>query len=156
MDFRNCALQALTEKTVDVICQWEYDVPYNVYDFKGRPNKYLLKKDTWGKEQFCLMNDNEVVGQVACQFDNNDLWVGWSLAPKYCGKGLGHLFVLKCIEDIRKIKDYKGKIFLRVAAVNERAIKAYQRAGFVYDETIQDEVAYTNHVEDFWVMVNRQ
>lgn len=154
MDFRNCTLQALTEKTVDIICQWEYDAPYNVYDFKGRPNKYLLKKNTWGKEQFCLMSNNEVVGQVACQFDNNDLWVGWSLAPKYCGSGNGYLFVQKCVEEIRRIKNYKGNIYLRVAAANQRAIKAYQKAGFVYRDTIQDEVAYTDHMEDFWVMVS--
>lgn len=41
---------------------------------------------------------------------------------------------------------------LRVAAWNKRAILAYQKAGFVYVETIQDEIAYSNHMEDFWVM----
>ena len=41
---------------------------------------------------------------------------------------------------------------LRVAAWNQRAIRAYQKSGFSYVKTIQDEIAYSNHMEDFWVM----
>jgi RimJ/RimL family protein N-acetyltransferase len=51
--------------------------------------------------------------------------------------------------------DYNGTIYLRVVAWNRRAIKAYEKAGFVYSETIQDEIAYTNNIEDFWVMENK-
>ena len=155
IDFENCILQSLTEEAVDVIYQWEYDKPYHVYSFNSHSNDCLLRKDSWGIEQFCLLYEEKVIGQVACQFDSEDLWVGWSLAPEYCGKGNGHLFVQKCVEQIRQKKQYKGDIYLRVAATNKRAIKAYQKAGFVYDSTIQDEVAYTNHIEDFWVMVKR-
>ena len=35
---------------------------------------------------------------------------------------------------------------------NKRAIKAYQKAGFRYVETIQDEIAFSGLMEDFWVM----
>jgi len=155
IDFENCILQPLTEETVNVICRWEYEKPYHVYSFNSHTNDYLLKKDSWGVEQFCMRYEEKVIGQVACQFDNKDLWVGWSLAPEYCGKGNGHLFVQKCVEQIRQKKQYKGDIYLRVAATNKRAIIAYQKAGFVHHSTIQDEVAYTNHSEDFWVMVKR-
>jgi [ribosomal protein S18]-alanine N-acetyltransferase len=48
------------------ICQWEYEKPYNVYNFKGKPNGYLLNKDTWGKELFCLINKGDIIGQIAC------------------------------------------------------------------------------------------
>lgn len=155
VDFRDGILQALTEEIADAICEWEYEKPYSVYSFKGHPNEYLLRKDTWGTEQFCMVYGDKVVGQVACQFDNDDLWVGWSLAPAYCGQGNGHLFVSKCVEEIRKIMKYKSSIYLRVAESNGRAISAYKKAGFVYEETIQDEIAYSNYTENFWIMVMR-
>ncbi|MDD2268669.1 MAG: GNAT family N-acetyltransferase [Eubacteriales bacterium] len=154
MDFNNCFLQELKVETAKEISQWEYDEPYDVYNFKGRPNGYLMDQKTWGTEQFALCYDNILVGQIACQFDDDNLWVGWSLSPKLCGRGNGHLFVKRCIEEIRKIKTYNGKIYLRVSASNKRAIKAYQKSGFVYLKTIQDGVAYSNNIEDFWVMVN--
>lgn len=153
MDFKTCFLQPLTEKTALEISQWEYEEPYRVYSFKGHRNGYLFDPKTWGTEQFALCQGEKVAGQVACQFDNSQLWVGWALSPEYCGKGNGHLFIIRCVQEIRKIKQYDGKIYLRVAASNKRAVKAYQKAGFVYYETIQDEIAYSNHIEDFWVMV---
>lgn len=51
--------------------------------------------------------------------------------------------------------NYKGSIYLRVAESNKRAINAYKKAGFIYEETIQDEIAYSNYSENFWIMVMR-
>lgn len=154
MDYNQCVLQGLTESAVSEIVQWEYEPPYDVYSFKGHPNGYLLNKETWGKEQFCLVYNNKTVGYVSCQYGNDDLWIGWSLSPLYCGKGQGHEFIGRCVSEIRKIKDYRGIIYLRVAAWNKRAIMAYQKSGFVYQQTIKDEIAYTNNIEDFWVMIH--
>lgn len=152
MDFDDCVLDALTEETAAAISQWEYEKPYDRYNFKDYPNGYLLHKETWGVEQFCLKKNHLILGYVSCQFDGRILWVGWSLSPYFCGQGNGYLFIEKCVEEIRKIKNYYDMIYLRVAASNKRAIKAYQKAGFHYIETIKDEVAYSNRIEDFWVM----
>jgi RimJ/RimL family protein N-acetyltransferase len=155
MDYDKCILVGLTYDTAMKISNWEYDKPYAVYNFKGKSNGYLLDEDTWGKEQFCLKNEGDIIGQVACQFDNDNLWVGWSLSPLYCGQGSGHIFVQKCIEQIRNVMEYNGTIYLNVVAWNKRAIKAYQKAGFVYFKTVKDEIAYTNIIEEFWVMINK-
>ena len=150
--FENSSLCALTEEYAFEISQWEYAPPYDVYNFKGHPNGYLFDRSVWGTEQFCLVKDNAVIGQVACQRDGDNLWVGWSLNPKLCGGGNGSLFVKKCVSELCKIKNHNGSIVLRVAVSNQRAVKAYQKAGFEYAETILDEIAYTNRMEDFWVM----
>ena len=60
--------------------------------------------------------------------------------------------VEKCVRELRAVKSHTGRILLRVAVWNRRAIKAYQKAGFVYMETIQNEIAFSGHMEDFWVM----
>lgn len=150
--FDHGVLKPLTEATAIEISNWEYEKPYEVYNFKGCPNNWLMDKSKWGTEQFCLMDGEKVLGQVACQHDGKDLWVGWSMAPKLCSKGNGSNFVNQCIKELRSFTEHTGRILLRVAAWNRRAICTYQKAGFVYLKTIQDEIAYSNRMEDFWVM----
>ena len=145
-------LQPLSGKAAAEMANWAYEVPYDAYSFKGDQDDYLLDESTWGTEQFCLMDGETVIGQVACQFESGDLWAGWSMNPAMVGKGYGGIFVRKCVEEIRRAKKHTGRLLLRVAAWNQRAIKAYQKAGFTYLETIQDEIAYSGKTEDFWVM----
>ena len=155
MNFRHCVLCALTEKAAAEISLWEWPPPYDVYNFKGRPNGYLMDRSTWGNEQFCLLSGDSletVIGQVACQPDQGALWVGWALAPRLCGQGLGALFVQKAVLELRRLKGHEGRIFLKVAASNQRAIRAYQKACFHSRATEIDEVPYTGQPESFWVM----
>jgi ribosomal-protein-alanine N-acetyltransferase len=139
-------------QAVEVISNWEYSEPYSAYSFKGCPNGYLFDRSLWGKEQFCLMDGDTIVAQVACQLYDGDLWVGWSLAPELCGKGTGAAIIGRCTAELRRATAYDGPLYLRVAASTKRAVKAYQKAGFTYVKTIQDEIAYSDHMEDFWVM----
>ena len=146
------SLEPLAKETVAEMSQWEYEAPYDAYSFKGHHDEYLLDESIWGVEQFCLSYDGIVLGQVACQYEGDDLWVGWSMAPEFTGQGNGAAFVSRCVQEIRRVKDHTGRILLRVSARNKRAIKAYQKAGFRYVETIQDEIAFSGLLEDFWVM----
>ena len=145
-------LEPLTKETVAIISGWEYDAPYEAYSFKGHHDEYLQDETIWGTEQFCLTYDGIILGQVACQYEGDDLWVGWSLAPEFTGQGNGATFVSRCVREIRRVKGHAGRILLRVSARNKRAINAYQKAGFHYVETIRDEIAFSDNMEDFWVM----
>ena len=146
------SLEPLTKETVAEISGWEYEAPYEAYSFNGHQDKYLLDETIWGVEQFCLTYDGIILGQVACQYESADLLVGWSMAPEFTGQGNGAAFVGRCVQEIRRAKDHTGRILLRVSARNKRAIKAYQKAGFRYVETIQDEIAFSDNMEDFLVM----
>lgn len=150
--FENGRLVPLTHATAEEISGWVYESPYEAYSFKGTSDDWLLDTSTWGTEQFCLMDGETILGQVACQLDGADLWVGWSMAPHLCGKGNGDRFVQQCVQELLRFTGHTGQILLRVTAWNRRAIRAYEKAGFQYVETIQDEIAYSNHMEDFWVM----
>ncbi len=146
------SLKPLTKEIAAEISQWAYEAPYEAYSFKGHHDEYLLDEAIWGVEQFCLVCDGSILGQVACQQEGDDLWVGWSMAPELTGQGNGAIFVERCVQEIRRVKGHTGRILLRVSARNKRAIKAYQKAGFRYVETIQDEIAFSDHMEDFCVM----
>ncbi|NLB42921.1 MAG: GNAT family N-acetyltransferase [Clostridiales bacterium] len=152
MDINHCNLIPLNIKYASEISTWQYDAPYEAYSFRDNDG-YLWNKNSWGSEQFCMLYENMVLGQVACQFDNNEMWVGWSLNPDFCGKGIGSDFIKQCVEELCRVKNYKkGYIYLRVAAWNKRAIKCYQKIGFEYINTILDEIAGTDKQEEFWVM----
>lgn len=152
INMADSSLAPLTKEIVAVISQWEYETPYEAYSFRGHHDAYLLDASTWGIEQFCLTCDGVILGQVACQYAGDDLWVGWSMAPEITGRGKGAAFVERCVQELRRVKGHAGRILLRVSARNKRAIKAYQKAGFRYVETIQDEIAFSNCMEDFWIM----
>ncbi len=151
-DFRKCILLPLDKQAATEISQWEYPEPYAPYSIKGHDDEYLWDQTSWGTEQFYLALDGQITGQVSCQLEGNHLWVGWSMAPILCGCGYGASFVAACVDALRQQTQHHGPILLRVAAWNIRAIRAYKKAGFRYVETIQDEIAYSNHMEDFWVM----
>ena len=146
------SLEPLTKETLAEMSRWEYEAPYDAYSFKGHHDEYLLDESIWGVEQFCLTYDGIVLGQVACHYEEDNLWVGWSMATELTGQGNGAAFVTRCVQEIRRVKGYTGRLLLRVSARNKRAIKAYQKAGFRYVETIQDEIAFSDNMEDFWVM----
>ena len=150
------SIEPLTKETVAIILGWEYEAPYEAYSFKGHHDEYLLDESIWGVEQFCLTCDGIILGQVACQYEGDDLWVGWSMAPEFTGQGNGATFVSRCVQEICRVKGHIGRILLRVSARNKRAIKAYQKAGFRYVETIQDEIAFSDNIEDFYVMVLKE
>ena len=152
INMENGSLKPLCKDIVAEMSQWVYEAPYDEYSSKGHEDEYLLDESTWGTEQFCLMMDDLLLGQVACQWLEEDLWVGWSMAPLYCGHGNGAAFVDCCVKELRRIKGHSGRILLRVSARNKRAIRAYQKAGFHYVETILDEIAFSNNIEEFWVM----
>lgn len=142
----------MTRAAAEEIRHWAYEAEYATYNFEGLPTDRLMDETSWGTEQFCLVDGGAVVGQVACQTEGDALWVGWSMVPRLCGQGHGGEFVQRCVSALREHIWHSGRILLRVAAWNRRAIRAYQKAGFAYVETIQDEIAYSNHPEDFWVM----
>ena len=154
MEYQLCKLVPITFEAADIISEWEYEPPFDAYSFKGRPNHYLKNQKSWGKEQFCMVLGNLVIAQVACQQLNDEVWVGWSLHPCLCGRGEGHFFIMRCLEELQRILGFpKGQsILLRVAKTNVRAVRTYQKAGFVCRETILDEIPYSNQPEPFWVM----
>lgn len=100
----NSHLEPLCQETANAIALWEYGSPYDAYNFKGTPNDYLFDTATWGDEQFCLMCSGEILGQVACQYEGTDLWVGWSMVPKLCGQGYGSAFVQRCVTELCRVK----------------------------------------------------
>ena len=137
----------LSQKNARIIAdEWHYDGQYAFYDMKNdqedydeiispqlRKNNYFQVLDTNGNlvAFFCLDPDKKKKEQVE---------VGLGLAPNLTGRGLGSEFMSVIENFVKDNYDYKV-IVLSVADFNLRAIKVYQRAGYVKRNT---EMVHSN------------
>lgn len=142
-------LVSLNKDILKYICKWKYEEPYNVYDLEA--NQYLKDSSSWGREQFVLVENKNIIAYVACQIINEEMWIGWSLRPDLCGQGIGVEFTKKCIDELIEINKHNDKdIYLKVANWNTRAIKTYEKLGFVHhDKLIRLE---NNKITEYIIM----
>ena len=103
---------------------WRYEPPYDFYDGDVEP--------VVNPERFfeALAPDGSLVGFYYFEEKGDALEIGLGLRPELAGRGLGPEFFRAGLQFGRRRFERAG-IILAVAAFNERAIKVYERAGFV-------------------------
>jgi RimJ/RimL family protein N-acetyltransferase len=103
---------------------WRYDPPYDFYDSDGLPVK--------NPELFLAVRDDDggLAGFYFFEPCGDALFYGLGLRPDLTGYGLGEQFVLAGLELARSSYGQR-RVVLDVAAFNERAIRLYQRLGFI-------------------------
>lgn len=102
---------------------WRYPAPFNFYDDDGlAPNN---------PERFYSVSvaDGAAVGFFYFEERGSSIFFGLGLRPDLTGQGLGQAFVRAGVDFARALFGRK-RIVLDVAGFNERAIRAYERAGF--------------------------
>lgn len=156
------------EYAEEMINTWKYDGEYSIYDYSNEEEtEALLQKELWGKGKFAVLDEKKsLVGELTIEcfeeiFENSDddgfvdvetiinnsnkvyeMWIGFGLRPNLTGKGLGKEFVLACVNFAVKHLNYKGEyVRLGVAEFNERARKAYEKAGFEVFDTYNGEIS---------------
>ncbi|MEF9992247.1 MAG: GNAT family N-acetyltransferase [Peptostreptococcaceae bacterium] len=152
MNFDKCKLIGIDSGIFKKICSWRYENPYDIYDLYL--NDYIKDSYSWGIEQFVLVEDDNIIAYVSCQIIEEDMWVGWSLRPDLCGNKTGIDFVNKCISElIRLKKHYMKDIFLKVINWNTRAIRVYEKLGFIfYDKLTRLE---NNKLSEYSIMMKK-
>ncbi|XEC92521.1 GNAT family N-acetyltransferase [Paenibacillus tarimensis] len=145
----------MNEKDAKIISTWMYPQPYNIYDMDGSEEcinelmngDYFCAKDN--KEQIiafmCSGKSARVPGGNEIGIYNNPeiIDIGLGLRPDLTGRGLGSHFLKEAISFISK-RNNKSEFQLVVAAFNERAIRAYEKAGFQRKELFHSKVADFN------------
>ena len=119
----------------DIVSNWHYDDVYSFYDMAAEEDDLRIFMDTknWENIIKAVLNENdELVGWASFYTENDEFWLSLGLRPDLTGKGLGEEFVSECIR--YAISGYRlasNTIKLAVALFNQRAVKVYQRAGFM-------------------------
>ena len=127
----------------DIVSHWHYDGIYSFYDMAADEDDLRIFMDTknWENITKAVLNENdELVGWASFYTENDEFWLSLGLSPDFTGQKLGEEFVSECIKyAISQYKLTKHTIKLAVAVFNQRAIKVYQRAGFIEsNKTIRD------------------
>lgn len=131
----------MTQDEADAIAGWHYDPPYDFYDAGAdhRDLAELLDPALRGNRYFSARDAAGVlIGFFGFGQRGDVVGVGVGLRPDLTGRGLGQSFLDAGLEYARE--QFGPRRFrLSVASFNERAIKVYERAGFIVTRTFVHE-----------------
>jgi ribosomal-protein-alanine N-acetyltransferase len=141
----------MTEEYASLISHWNYKAPYSMYSMDGSNDCiselmsgdyfYVLDNLNTLVGFFCNGNSARVPGGYEIGIYKNGCYldIGLGLRPDLTGKGRGLEFLSVCINFLKE--RFKAHNFQLVVAIfNERAIKVYERAGFIKGIIFKSEV----------------
>jgi RimJ/RimL family protein N-acetyltransferase len=141
----------MTREYASLIAEWTYDEPYSIYSMDGSKESiselmngeyfHVLNTEHILIGFICIGNSARVPGgyEIGIYNNSNYVDVGLGIKPEFTNKGIGFDYLISSIQFIKErfnIWDFQ----LVVAAFNERAIKVYERAGFVKGVTFKSRV----------------
>ncbi|GAA0407553.1 GNAT family N-acetyltransferase [Paenibacillus motobuensis] len=118
------------------ICTWRYDSPYDVYSWLPWEQMKALDVEFGNPalraEQYAsLLDETGELAGFAQYFPLKGVTrIGVGMRPDLCGHGYGKSFVIAIVEEALRRKP-SNEVDLEVLTWNKRAIRAYQKSGFV-------------------------
>ncbi|MBW3112436.1 GNAT family N-acetyltransferase [Bacillus sp. MCCB 382] len=134
-----------TEEDINEFLTWTYDGIYSFYDNNSQIEKIEgLKQSVHLERAFSVVDENgSLIGN--CEFydveeDGKDILVlGVQMKPSLTGKGQGSAFVKAIIDQGRERLKF-SHLELAVADFNERAIRTYEKEGFLVRDEFMNEI----------------
>lgn len=131
----------IDEEYANVVVKWKYDGAYSVYDIDHNESDIENIINSQSYDCFIALDDDQnPLGFLECALDDeNQLEISNFLRPDLTGRGIGTDFISACIDFAIEYYGYEGnQIKLFVESFNKRAIKVYERVGFVIVDEIDD------------------
>ena len=130
----NFSLRPMTADDVAVMRTWRYPEPYQTYDLDSDPGDVdlMLAEIANGERWFAVVGPGEegLIGFFGFAVLEDVVEIGLGLRPDLTGRGAGPAFVETGLAFART-RWSPSTFALDVFPWNERAIRAYERAGFV-------------------------
>ncbi|GLX71361.1 GNAT family N-acetyltransferase [Paenibacillus glycanilyticus] len=133
-------IQPLEIEHARQICDWHYAEPYDLYKW---PSWDKMQKDEieFGDPVLRRMQYAAVVNREQKLIGFAQFFpiigvtrLGLGLHPALCGRGIGTDFTLLLVREAFR-RAPQNSVDLEVLSWNHRAIRVYERAGFVIDDT---------------------
>jgi ribosomal-protein-alanine N-acetyltransferase len=123
-------VERLSEEHARAIAEWRYEFPYEWYDTSSDPRRIELFANPEEHELRAVVDDHgELVGFFNFVHHGSEIRLGLGMRPDLTGRGLAQPFIQTGLDYARA--EWRPRRFrLWVAAWNERALRAYRRAGF--------------------------
>jgi RimJ/RimL family protein N-acetyltransferase len=130
-------VRPFTEPDARAVVAWRYPPPYDVYDEseETEDGRTILDPARWPDTYFAVEDPDagELVGFLELTPGVDEVEIGLGMRPDLIGMGLGPAFVTAALEFARE-RWAPATFALDVFPWNERAIRAYEKAGFVRGE----------------------
>jgi ribosomal-protein-alanine N-acetyltransferase len=124
-------VEPLTDRHALEIATWRYEFPYEWYDTSADPRRVELFADPAQRTHLCAVvdDDGELVGFFNFVPEGREVRIGLGMRPDLTGRGFAQPFIRAGLGYARR--EWQPRTFrLWVASWNERALRAYRRAGF--------------------------
>jgi ribosomal-protein-alanine N-acetyltransferase len=124
-------IEQLTEEQATAIAEWRYEFPYEWYDTASDPRRIELFANPARRDglRAVIGDDGDLVGFFNFVPEGDEVRIGLGIRPDLTGRGLAQPFIRAGLEYARA--EWHPRTFrLWVAWWNERALRAYRRAGF--------------------------
>jgi len=135
------AIALMSQEEAEEIAAWRYDPPYDFYDWPADEDDLaeLLDPVRRGEGYFSARDSaGKVIGFLGFRPEGDVVGVGLGLRPDLTGHGLGQSFLQAGLTFAGE--HFRPRLYrLRVADFNLRAIKVYERAGFVTTRSFMHE-----------------
>lgn len=119
-------------KAEEIANSWKYDGEYAFYDMAADPEDYeeIMCPNLRGNRYFSVFDNDALIGFSCVEQEESFIELGLGLRPDLMGHGKGRAFLEEILCYVKKRYLFES-IHLDVASFNQRAIKVYERAGFV-------------------------
>jgi ribosomal-protein-alanine N-acetyltransferase len=124
-------IEPLSEAQAAEIAEWRYEFPYEWYDTASDPRRIELFANPARRDglRAVVDDDGALVGFFNFVRDDDEVRIGLGIRPDLTGHGLAQPFIQEGLRYARE--EWRPRRFrLWVAWWNERALRAYRRAGF--------------------------
>ncbi|MDK8194775.1 GNAT family protein [Paenibacillus sp. UMB7766-LJ446] len=146
----------MQEEHAELICDWQYDPPYNIYSWLPWEQMKALEVEFGDpqlrKEQYAVVlgEDHQIWGFAQYFPLEGVTRIGLGMHPERCGHGQGTAFVSAIVKEALR-RNPANEIDLEVLTWNERAIRVYLKAGFVTQDTYERQTP--SGLKPFYCMV---
>jgi [ribosomal protein S18]-alanine N-acetyltransferase len=124
-------IEPLTDEHAAAIGEWRYEFPYEWYDTSADPRRVDLFAQPARREglRAVIGDSGDLVGFFNFVREGDEVRIGLGMRPDLTGRGLAQPFIQAGLDYART--EWEPKRFrLWFAWWNERALRAYRRAGF--------------------------
>lgn len=147
----------LTEADKREICSWHYEGEYAAYDLPPYEQMLESRMGFLNPEEECnfrvFLDGETIVGFVNILEEDQEVFIGIGVAPNLCGRGYGCEMLLDTYCISKELYPEKP-LYLEVRSWNKRAVRCYQKAGFVIDGEPFEQVTHMG-IGTFYRMVKR-
>ena len=142
----NLTFRQIDKNDLNELVKWKYEKPFDLYNIEYSP---MIVDEFLNGEYYSILDENNKLIAFSCfgksaqvsTEESNKYYnkypkyidIGLGLNPNLCSKGIGESLVNLIIDFGRKELGYEY-FRLTVASFNERAMKVYERVGFVKDK----------------------